>query len=144
VGLFQLTPGCRCLSFWGQARARKLAEETLSKAVKRCLGEEPKYGLGSLLCSVVASQSRHGLPVQASSSNRFHAAFLLCRVRLETHIVSGDSRMAICDLAEKIKADAVVVGCYGRSALARIVLGSTSTWLSHHCTRPLVIVRPEA
>ncbi|EDQ90790.1 uncharacterized protein MONBRDRAFT_36320 [Monosiga brevicollis MX1] len=64
-------------------------------------------------------------------------------IQVETHIIAGDARVAIGELAEKLHATAVVVGCHGRAALARAVLGSTSTWLSHHCSRPVVIVRPE-
>eukprot|EP00045_Choanoeca_perplexa_P021757 m.7246 g.7246 ORF g.7246 m.7246 type:complete len:167 (-) comp8760_c0_seq1:69-569(-) len=59
----------------------------------------------------------------------------------ESHLVSGDSRVALAELAETLKAEAVVVGCHGRSAIGRAILGSTSTWLSHHCKRPVVIVR---
>jgi nucleotide-binding universal stress UspA family protein len=51
--------------------------------------------------------------------------------------------MALAELAEKLKAEAVVVGCHGRTAIGRAILGSTSTWLSHHCQRPVVIVRDE-
>eukprot|EP00730_Choanoeca_flexa_P002672 TRINITY_DN11126_c0_g2_i1.p1 TRINITY_DN11126_c0_g2~~TRINITY_DN11126_c0_g2_i1.p1 ORF type:complete len:168 (+),score=35.60 TRINITY_DN11126_c0_g2_i1:276-779(+) len=61
----------------------------------------------------------------------------------QSHIVSGDSRVALAELGEKLHAEAVIVGCHGRSALGRAVLGSTSTWLSHHCKRPVVIVRRE-
>lgn len=60
----------------------------------------------------------------------------------ETHLLAGDPRMCISELADKINADAVVVGCRGRGAITRAVLGSVSTWLSHHLTRPLVIIRP--
>jgi nucleotide-binding universal stress UspA family protein len=65
------------------------------------------------------------------------------RLTFQSHLVSGDSRVALAELAEKLKAEAVVVGCHGRSAIGRAILGSTSTWLSHHCKRPVVIVRPD-
>eukprot|EP00049_Salpingoeca_infusionum_P017153 m.351923 g.351923 ORF g.351923 m.351923 type:complete len:169 (+) comp16400_c0_seq1:139-645(+) len=59
------------------------------------------------------------------------------------HLMVGDPRTCINELADTLKAEAVVVGCRGRGAISRAVLGSVSTWLSHHCQRPLVIVRPE-
>eukprot|EP00055_Hartaetosiga_balthica_P018619 m.134934 g.134934 ORF g.134934 m.134934 type:complete len:200 (+) comp9780_c0_seq1:3-602(+) len=62
-------------------------------------------------------------------------------VKIEQHILTGDPRMCINDLAERLEASTVVVGCRGRGAVSRALLGSVSTWLSHHCKRPVVIVR---
>eukprot|EP00056_Hartaetosiga_gracilis_P014313 m.240251 g.240251 ORF g.240251 m.240251 type:complete len:169 (-) comp14734_c0_seq1:132-638(-) len=64
-------------------------------------------------------------------------------LKIEQHILTGDPRMCINDIADRLKASTVVVGCRGRGAVSRALLGSVSTWLSHHCTRPLVIVRPD-
>ena len=64
-------------------------------------------------------------------------------IKHEEHLLAGDPRMCITELSDKVKADAVVVGCRGRGAISRAVLGSVSTWLSHHLTKPLVIVRPQ-
>lgn len=55
--------------------------------------------------------------------------------------IEGDPGAAICDVAEEIDADLVVVGNHGRNALARLVLGSTSTYVVHHCRRPVLVVR---
>jgi nucleotide-binding universal stress UspA family protein len=53
----------------------------------------------------------------------------------------GDPGAAICDAADELEADLVVVGNHGRNALARLVLGSTSTYVVHHCRRPVLVVR---
>ena len=48
---------------------------------------------------------------------------------------------ALLRLADEIDARAIVAGSRGRSRLAAAVLGSVSTGLLHHTTRPVVIVR---
>jgi nucleotide-binding universal stress UspA family protein len=48
---------------------------------------------------------------------------------------------ALLRLADEIDARGIVAGSRGRSRLAAAVLGSVSTGLLHHTTRPVVIVR---
>lgn len=42
--------------------------------------------------------------------------------------------------ADEIDAGAIVCGARGRGGVARSLLGSTSTSLLHHCTRPVLVV----
>jgi nucleotide-binding universal stress UspA family protein len=58
-------------------------------------------------------------------------------------IEQGDPGATICDVAAELHADMVVLGNHGRNALARLVLGSTSTYVVHHCTAPVLVVREE-
>jgi nucleotide-binding universal stress UspA family protein len=51
---------------------------------------------------------------------------------------------ALLALAHDEGADALVCGTRGRSALARVLLGSTSTSLLHHADLPLLVVPGEA
>jgi len=53
----------------------------------------------------------------------------------------GDPGSVICALADELDVDLVAVGNHGRNALARLVLGSTSTYVVHHCRRPVLVVR---
>ena len=48
---------------------------------------------------------------------------------------------ALVHLADELDAAAIVAGSRGRSALRAAVLGSVSTGLLHHTTRPVMIVR---
>ena len=48
---------------------------------------------------------------------------------------------AIDHLAERHEAAAIVVGARGQSGLSRLVLGSVSSGLLHHATRPVLVVR---
>eukprot|EP00048_Salpingoeca_helianthica_P016153 m.230708 g.230708 ORF g.230708 m.230708 type:complete len:176 (+) comp18126_c0_seq1:104-631(+) len=63
------------------------------------------------------------------------------KITVKEHLIAGDAGSELCVLADTLHADAVVVGCRGRSALASALLGSVSAYLAHHCKRPLVIVR---
>jgi nucleotide-binding universal stress UspA family protein len=55
--------------------------------------------------------------------------------------LAGRAAREICDVADELDADLVVVGNHGRNALVRLVLGSTSTYVVHHCRRPVMVVR---
>jgi len=56
-------------------------------------------------------------------------------------VVDGVSAAnTIIDIARAEDADLVVVGRRGRGGFAALVLGSTSSQLTHHCDRPLLIV----
>jgi nucleotide-binding universal stress UspA family protein len=50
---------------------------------------------------------------------------------------------ALIHLADELDARAIVAGSRGRSSLAAAVLGSVSTGLLHHTSRPVLIVRAE-
>lgn len=46
----------------------------------------------------------------------------------------------ICDLAKKEKADAVIVGQRGLGTVSRAMLGSTSDYILHHSSVPVLVV----
>jgi nucleotide-binding universal stress UspA family protein len=50
---------------------------------------------------------------------------------------------ALVHLADELDAGAIVAGSRGRSALRAAVLGSVSTGLLHHTSRPVLIVRDD-
>jgi hypothetical protein len=49
--------------------------------------------------------------------------------------------MQMSRLAETLNVRMVVVGSHGKGALRRALLGSVSTYLTQHCTRPVLVVR---
>lgn len=59
-------------------------------------------------------------------------------VHIDGRCVRGHSGTVLIDAAAK--ADMLVVGTRGRGGFIGLLLGSTSTYLAHHATCPLVIV----
>jgi nucleotide-binding universal stress UspA family protein len=63
-----------------------------------------------------------------------------CASRALALAATGAVWAAIDHLAEQQQADGIVVGARGLSGLGRFVLGSVSSALVHHATRPVLVV----
>jgi nucleotide-binding universal stress UspA family protein len=82
---------------------------------------------------------------------RFHAVLNRARtmagirgVELHTHILTGHPVRDIVDLTAKLKADLLVVGASGHSALYDRMIGSRADRLVHLSPCPVLVVRPVA
>jgi nucleotide-binding universal stress UspA family protein len=62
-------------------------------------------------------------------------------VRAVSRVLIGGASYRLAEIAKSEKFDLLVIGSRGRGLLERALLGSTSSNLSHHCERPLLIVR---
>lgn len=60
----------------------------------------------------------------------------------ELLVVEGSPDAAVVELADSWKADLVVVGASGRSAPARLLLGSVAERIVRHASGPVLVVRP--
>lgn len=62
-------------------------------------------------------------------------------IEITTEMVSGPPVPVLADLSTD--AQMIVVGCHGRGAMARTLLGSVSTGLVHHAHCPVAIIHDE-
>ena len=59
------------------------------------------------------------------------------RIRLET----GQPRDVICYIAKEELPDLVILGSRGLGSVERLMLGSVSDYVVHHCVSPVLVVR---
>ncbi|CAM0876267.1 unnamed protein product [Alopecurus aequalis] len=57
-------------------------------------------------------------------------------------VVEGDPKEAICQAAEDMRADLLVLGSRGLGMIKRALLGSVSDYLAHHASCAVLIVKP--
>ncbi|KAK9050342.1 hypothetical protein SSX86_009531 [Deinandra increscens subsp. villosa] len=62
-------------------------------------------------------------------------------VKVETRVEIGDPRDVICDVAEKMGVDMVVVGSHGYGLIKRAFLGSVSNHCAQNSKCPVLIVK---
>jgi universal stress protein A len=63
------------------------------------------------------------------------------QVKLKTHVVAGHPVRDIVDLARDLKADLLVVGASGHSALYDRMIGSRADRIVHLAPCPVLVVR---
>lgn len=56
------------------------------------------------------------------------------------YLREGEPRTELLKAISELGPDVLIVGSHGRGALARMMLGSVSTFLCHHCPIPLLVV----
>ena len=69
------------------------------------------------------------------------AAQLLGDPSLGQVCLKGGNADSIVEFADREGFDLVVVGSKGRSAVARVLVGSTTDRIVHTCTKPVLVVR---
>lgn len=64
-------------------------------------------------------------------------------VHVELHLAeAAEAGPAICEAAERLAADAVVIGSHGRTGILRLPFGSVAEDVLRHTRRAVVVVRP--
>ena len=83
-----------------------------------------------------------------TAARRFHSVVNRARslaeesqVKLKTHVVAGHPVRDIVDLARDLKADLLVVGASGHSALYDRMIGSRADRIVHLAPCPVLVVR---
>ncbi|OVA02547.1 Universal stress protein A [Macleaya cordata] len=65
----------------------------------------------------------------------------LHNVKVEARVENGDARDVICEMAEKLGADVLVLGTHGYGLIKRAFLGSVSTHCAQNVKCPVLIVK---
>lgn len=63
-----------------------------------------------------------------------------CKVK-KAEYVQGSPAESICNYADEMDMDQVLIGSHGRTGLAKIFLGSVSTSVLEHCNKPVFLYR---
>ncbi|KAI9107072.1 hypothetical protein K1719_022600 [Acacia pycnantha] len=102
-------------------------------------------GPGGYLFSadVTAAIERYGDQVACSVMEKAKklCADLQPQVKVETKVESGDPRDVICEAAEKLAADVLVMGSHGYGVIKRAFLGSVSNHCAQKAKCPVLIVK---
>jgi len=125
------------------ARAVELARPGATIDLVHCL-QIPILGVG--LDSERAIEGYEALRVEllADAQTRADAAIAVhaaAGVTLRTHVVEASPREAVCDLAEEVHADLVVVGGHGHRGLRRVLLGSVAEATVRHAPCSVLVAR---
>lgn len=62
---------------------------------------------------------------------------------VETSLAYGDAGDSVCDAAEEIDADTIILGRQGKGRVEEFLLGSVSNHVVHHSTVPVLTVPRE-
>lgn len=116
--------------------ARELAEEgngriELISSVEVPKGMAPQYAYAINWTEIEESNRRAAHERVAELERQIEGP-------VESHVISGSAGAALETLSEQ--ADLIVTGSRSFGAFRRVVLGSTSDWLAHHASCPLLVV----
>ncbi|KAL9428285.1 hypothetical protein AB3S75_030302 [Citrus x aurantiifolia] len=82
---------------------------------------------------------------EENSAALLSRALQICKdknVKAETLVLTGDPKDMICQAAEQMHMDLLVVGSRGLGKIKRALLGSVSDYCAHHVQCPIIIVKP--
>ncbi|KAJ3700200.1 hypothetical protein LUZ61_003905 [Rhynchospora tenuis] len=71
-------------------------------------------------------------------------ALKICAVKevnVKTHVVVGDPKEKICEVAANLKSDLLVMGCRAIGPIKRMFLGSVSNYCINHVGCPVVVIK---
>ncbi|KAF9618209.1 hypothetical protein IFM89_000678 [Coptis chinensis] len=100
-------------------------------------------GTGYMFSSdIIASMEKYGHDVADCVMEK---AKRLCKdlhdVKVETKVENGDARDVICEVAEKLGVDILVMGTHGYGLIKRAFLGSVSNHCAQKVKCPVLIVK---
>jgi nucleotide-binding universal stress UspA family protein len=97
---------------------------------------EPEVGIGVVTGSAGEEIEAEGRAMLAEAKDHVQE---VSKVEVATTLVAGNPASRLIEASER--ADLVIVGARGHSALSALLLGSVADELAHHSPVPVVIVR---
>jgi nucleotide-binding universal stress UspA family protein len=79
--------------------------------------------------------------VNEATAGLERTARALGTTNVETSVERGSPGTVLCERAEALNADVVVVGSRGRGAIRRVLLGSVSNYVVHNAPCPVLVIR---
>lgn len=64
-------------------------------------------------------------------------------IQAEHLVETGEPGPTICDVADAVGAEIIVIGSHGHGWLKRVLMGSVSTHVLHHATVPVLVIRTD-
>ena len=99
---------------------------------------------GNLLSPAESERARQTILAEGDDElSETIAAMGLDPAIVDRKLVEGASGQMICHVADEVDADVVVVGSHGRGFFKRVIIGSISEYVIHHCSRPVLVVRQD-
>ena len=95
--------------------------------------------------TLVDTELEHELEAKqrAVQDTEIHELDAVLDIRAEHLVEIGEPGPMICDVAERVGADIIVIGSHGHGWFQRVLLGSVSTHVLHHAHCPVLVIRTE-
>jgi nucleotide-binding universal stress UspA family protein len=62
-------------------------------------------------------------------------------VQAESKLLFGDPGRCLCDMAQKLHCDLIILGRRGRAGLSELLLGSVSNYVMHHADCSVMVIQ---
>jgi nucleotide-binding universal stress UspA family protein len=123
-------------------RAARLAEESGAELHLVSAYRSPTVMVTAPEVAVVVDQEEWRVAAQQDVERQLSSveAALGPKLTVTTHALPSDPAKAICETAQAVDADLIVVGNKGMKGMRR-VLGSVPSWVAHHAPCDVLIVQ---
>lgn len=117
----------------------EFSQATLDWAV-RFLDKETEYYLLTVISDTMVAEYKLEDATQVLDGAKAYLEKQGGRV-VKSEYLTGDPVKRICQAADDLEVDQVLVGSHGRSGIAKVLLGSVSEGVLAHCRKPVFIYR---
>jgi nucleotide-binding universal stress UspA family protein len=80
---------------------------------------------------------------RAAQDTEVHELDAILGITAEHLVETGEPGPTICEVAQDVGAEIVVIGSHGHGWLKRVLMGSVSTHVLHHAPCPVLVIRTD-